>query len=135
MKNGGYEEIDHTADLALRVWGEDFYALLIQSAKGMYELMNLEYDPNSEGRFQFLIKLSECENMLVDFLSELLFVSEDKQKSLADFSFEKSGDRVNITAKSYAIQKLRKNIKAVTFHDLEIKWTEKGQETVITFDV
>lgn len=135
MKNAGYEEIEHTADLALKVWGEDFHALLSQSAIGLYDLMSLEFDPNIKSTAQFILPFSERENILVDFLSELLFLAEDKNAFLQNFTFKVSDECFCVTAKRYEINRIRRNVKAVTFHDLKIIETEQGIETIITFDV
>lgn len=37
----GYKEVEHTADIALQVWAEDFYTLLRKAAEGLYALMGL----------------------------------------------------------------------------------------------
>ena len=68
----GYEEVEHTADIALRVWGEDYQDLLRQAADGLYALMGIVPRLNSHVDQRFVIPEWTPETILVDFLTELL---------------------------------------------------------------
>ena len=135
MKSHGFAEVDHTADLALQVWGENFQDLLIQAAKGLYHLLNVNAQENTSIRDSFLIENDGREAMLVDFLNELLYLCEDKRKIFHSFSFEEKENKLKIEASGKKLNAIERNIKAVTFHDLEIISTQIGLETIITFDV
>jgi len=135
MVSIGYEEIDHTADLALRVWGDDFKWILIHAAQGMYALMGVTHDLASPATISFMIEDVEKETMLVDFLGELLYLCEDKQKAFDEFAFEDQHGRIEVKASGYGISAVNRDIKAVTFHNLKITQTDSGLETTITFDV
>ncbi|MDY6868478.1 MAG: archease, partial [Chloroflexota bacterium] len=78
MSHYGYQEIDHTADLALKVWGEDFNTLLQQAALGVYDLMGIVVDEDVQIHYNFSIEKAEDETQLVDFLNELVYLAEDK---------------------------------------------------------
>ncbi len=131
----GYEEIDHTADLALRVTADDFYALLIYSARGMYDLMGIDKDNDYRIETTFTIPEGTEETTLVDFLSELLYRAEDKAQVFDEFSFKNSSEGLKVEATGNTIKHISRNIKAVTFHDLDILKTNSGLEATITFDV
>ena len=131
----GFEEVDHTADLALRVWGEDFQTLLIQAARGLYDLLNVNTLGGSRVSQTFTIKEDQREAMLVDFLNELLFLCEDKQKSFYSFNFIADRDGLMVEAQGEQVVSLGRTIKAVTFHDLNIVCEDEGLETILTFDV
>lgn len=135
MIASGYEEIDHTADIALRVWGEDFHTLLSHSAKGMYELMGITIKPESQIENTFQIESGVKETVLVDFLSEVLFLAEDRGQVYQSFSFSQEDATLDVHASGHKVESIRRNIKAVTFHDLDIMETDQGLETTITFDV
>jgi SHS2 domain-containing protein len=130
-----YEEIDHIADIALRVWGEDFYSLLRHSAQGMYDLMKIKMTSKSQETIRFQIADETLETMLVDFLSEILYLIEEKKKAFETFSFRKEEGELVVRATGYQVEQIEKNIKAVTFHDLDVVKTKTGLETTITFDV
>lgn len=135
MIASGYEEIDHTADIALRVWGEDFYALLSQSAKGMYDLMGINPEAESHIENTFQIESGVKDTVLVDFLNEVLFLAEDRGQVYQSFSFNQIDAMLEVNVSGQKVESIRRNIKAVTFHDLDIVETDQGLETTITFDV
>ena len=135
MISSGYVEIEHTADIALKVWGKDFYTLLSQSAKGMYDLMGIIKDKKVHKSNCFLIEPSSLEIQLVDFLSELLFLIDDKKEIYDTFSCQSTEEGLEIQMQGWAVASIQRNIKAVTFHDLEIIERDSLLETVITFDV
>ena len=131
----GYEEVEHTADIALRVWGEDFFTLLRQSAKGMYELMGILENPGQPMKVIFTIDHGSAEMQLVDFLNEVLYIVENQAGYYDSFTFINTRDGIDVHASGYKIISYQRNIKAVTFHDLEVIETKTRFETTITFDV
>ena len=135
MIASGYEEIDHTADIAMRVWGDDFHVLLSHSAKGMYDLMGIRLESESHIENTFQIECGEKETVLVDFLSEVLYLAEDRGQGYQSFDFSREDVMLVVHASGHKVESIRRNIKAVTFHDLVIKKTDRGLETTITFDV
>ncbi len=135
MPPNRYEELDHTADLSIRVWAEDFHALLVQSVQGMYHLMKITPQDNTSVEMAFLIAKSASETQLVDFLSEMLFLLEEEGQFFEHFDFRDLDDGIKVIAKGSLVQRVEMLIKAVTFHDLNIREAEDGLTTVIVFDV
>jgi SHS2 domain-containing protein len=135
MAYHGYEEVDHTADIALRVWGENYWALLQQSAAGMYDLMGVVPIPDSSVDDFISVPAGTYETVMVDFLSELLFLAEENSQVLEHFSFSDDGIDLSIMCTGRKIHTYERHIKAVTFHNLNVKTTETGLEVTITFDV
>jgi SHS2 domain-containing protein len=73
---GSWCEIDHTADVALRIWGDDLADLFAAAARGMFDLA---MSPDAEGmRLEREIALDapDAEGLLVDWLNELLYLAE-----------------------------------------------------------
>lgn len=135
MASHGYEEVDHTADVALRVWGENFQTLLSQAAEGLYTLVGVETSLNSPVETNFVLPLSNCEDVVVDFLNELLYLLEEKRHTFSNFSFTENEDRLEIQATGNKVLSQDRYIKAVTFHDLNVEESDRGLEVIITFDV
>jgi len=131
----GYEEVDHTADIALRVWGEDFPALLRQAAYGLYHLMGIATVTGGCMDKVFTIPQDTNETILVDFLAELLYLAEEEGLALDGFLFEKGDNDISVRATGRVISAQERHIKAVTFHDLTVESTTKGVTATITFDV
>ncbi len=135
MSLNGYEELEHIADLALKVWGEDFETLLRQAAFGFYHLMGAEIGSGPDTEEVFTIPQGSRESILVDFLNELLFMVEDAQMIFHDFVFERSERVLTVRAFGCKSVALERTIKAVTFHELEIEQVGNRLEARITFDV
>lgn len=135
MVSSGYVEIEHTADVALKVWGKNFHTLLSQSAKGMYYLMGIEKDKTIQKSHCFMVERSNLEIQLVDFLSELLFLIEDRKEIYDTFSFQSTAEGLEIHMHGCSSVSIDRIIKAVTFHELEIVERDTFLETIIIFDV
>ncbi len=133
--NAGYKEIPHTADWELLVWGTDMPDLMKQAAEGMYALSGTRLaDRDSENR-EFKVPLLDRESALVDFLSELLFFSEQEGIGFDYFEITQDEESYTIKARCAPIEEKIKEIKAVTYHDLSIRETDSGLEVNIVFDV
>ena len=135
MVSSGYEELEHTADVALRVWARNFEDLLRQSAEGMYDLMGVELDRTVEKNGTFHLEDGNREIQLVDFLNEILYLAEQETSIFKNFAFSEHEIGVSVKASGFKAISIHRNIKAVTFHDLDINETDRGLETQITFDV
>jgi SHS2 domain-containing protein len=135
MASHGYQEVDHTADIALRVWGEDFQALLRQAANGLYHLMGVVPFAEIPVAASYVLQQDSLETILVDFLSELLFLAEEKDQLFDTFSFDEQDDELTVRMAGQKILSQERFVKAVTFHDLDVRQTDLGFEATITFDV
>ncbi len=134
MSPHGYKELDHPADLALMVWGEDFIAVLNQAAEGMAALMGVRYDPGKRIEESFAIRRGREEEMLVDFLGEVLFLMEDKHVALSTVAVT-FDEEMKMAGVFHPLISVDRWIKAVTFHNLIITKYPDRIEATITFDV
>lgn len=132
-----FEEIEHTADWALRVRGRDLHHLLLNAARGMNSLLvSDEAVAAPEVEKEFEIEAYDAETLLVNWLSELAYWAE-----VGSFIFPEiqlrlvSPTHLSAVVKGSPVPELEKHIKAVTYHDLEIVETETGLEATIVFDV
>jgi SHS2 domain-containing protein len=136
MTQPAFEEIEHTADWALRVRGDSLTDLFRNAALGMLSLLGIEPVPgNSESRF-FELKAEDTETLLVSWLEELLFPLEVENVAVVDFQVEVLEKvQLKATIELKEIASIKKEIKAVTFNELDIRALESGYETIIVFDV
>lgn len=133
----GWEEIDHTADWALRVWGKDLRSLFENAARGMVSLIegNAATDqPATHHTFE--LEALDWEILLVDWLTELLALIEDEGIVFSHIHIQRVDDlKLVAQASGQSGGEFTKVIKAVTFHNLAIQHTPTGYETVVVFDV
>ncbi|MFP3897378.1 MAG: archease [Anaerolineales bacterium] len=131
-----FEEIDHTADIALYIWGKDLAELFANAAYGMAsQLTDVEkVSPTHEE--EIALEAEDTEILFVEWLSELLYLGERGNRVYVEFDMQKVTEReLRAIARGGTVATYHTNIKAVTFNELEIIQTEKGYETAVVFDV
>ena len=135
--NVDFEEIEHMADWALQVRGRDLQELLTSAAHGMVSLM--VRDPSAlptEVEQQFELDSIDAESLLVDWLSELAYWAEAEMLIFHQFDLQNvTPTSLEATVRGGHVPNLKKHIKAVTYHNLEIVETEAGLEATVVFDV
>ncbi len=139
-ESAGFELRDHTADLALYVWGVSLPDLFLAAGDGLYESIGqVETDGDGEAvrlRFEAIDHVS----LLQDFLSELLFRFETRGERVVDMTIESLDDRAMVVrgcSRKVSISDsiLDREVKAVTYHDLEIVEADGRFEVTIVLDI
>lgn len=135
-ESAGYQEVEHTADWELHVWAPGLRALFEQAALGMYALSGTRLQDEPRQIRSLELSASDLESLLVAFLEELLFLSEQEQIGFDVFdSIKLNNNRVQLRLEGAPILSQSKEIKAVTYHNLQIRETAQGYEVNIVFDV
>jgi SHS2 domain-containing protein len=131
-----FEEIEHTADLAIRAYGRDMRELFANAAQGMFALMA---EPSVEApacNREVSLEASDYEGLLVDWLNELIYLHEVENETYSQFNIETlSPEQLKARVTGGPTKIRTKAIKAATFHDLAIKETANGFVATIVFDV
>jgi SHS2 domain-containing protein len=131
----GFREREHTADWELEVWAPELPSLFEQAARGMYALMGsiLAAAPRQER--DLALEASDRESLLVSFLAELLYLGEVDGLGFDRFVLAVSEQALRAHLSGAPLASQTKEIKAVTYHNLAIRATERGFEANIVFDV
>jgi SHS2 domain-containing protein len=135
FQESGYLEVGHTADWELEVWASDLEGLLEESAHGMYHLAGIVIKEVPRIVRKFNLDEPDPESQIVTFLSELLYYSEMEMIAFDIFKFEKSEGSISAVVEGAPIKSIEKEIKAVTYHNLNVRHSERGLEVRIIFDV
>lgn len=139
VTNAGYREVEHTADWELEVWAPDLAGLLVEAAHGMIALTGVQVDEPGRVQRRILLQTRDAEGLIVDFLGELLWAAEEERVGFTTFELEilqeEGGCRLDGTMTGGGIASQMKEIKAVTYHRLAVRETERGLEVRIVFDV
>jgi SHS2 domain-containing protein len=122
-----FEILEHTADIGIAAYGKTKREVFINAAKGMYNIITEDKREFKEN-FSHHIKLTaeNPENLLVVWLSELLYLGETKLVVFNRFEIEELSD-CQLTGKVFGKRidqsghKIKREIKAVTYHRLEVK--------------
>jgi SHS2 domain-containing protein len=124
----GYRIVDHTADLGIDVRAGALDALFVESARGFVDCIT-EVDRILPRRRRLLrVASNGLESLLVDWLSELLFVFETSGELFSKISADvsRSGTEWEVVARAEgelfdsSRHPLKVPIKAVTYHGLEV---------------
>lgn len=132
--------LDHMADTGLEATADDLPHLIEELANGMFELM-AEVAPSPEGskRVTTAVEAPSIEDLVVDSLSELLYLSETEGLHFCRIEVSLTGDRtVQIQATGIPTGEVELTgppIKAVTYHQLEVSETDDGWSATVYFDV
>ena len=133
----GFEEVEHTADKALRFFGTSLTELFLSAAEGLAHLMAADLsDISSEIEKSIELEAVDAESLLVEWLSELAYRAESEMLVFKKFRFrEVTATHLQAKMSGGKVSGLEKHIKAVTYHNLKIIETATGLEATIVFDV
>jgi SHS2 domain-containing protein len=127
-----FEIIDHTADIGIVAYGKTKKEVFINAAKGMFEIIAGE-NRNLKENFYDKIKLEakSLEDLLIAWLNELLYISEVKLVILNKFKIKELSDgqikaEIGGTKINHLSVRIKREVKAVTYHRLEIKKDEES---------
>ncbi|MGB9743417.1 MAG: archease [Minisyncoccales bacterium] len=133
-----YKILEHKADLKIQVWGKTKEELFQNALTGMVKSAQYGFISDSPLlRKEIKISSFDITSLLVDFLTEILFLCETEKivyykikfKNLTDQKLE--GILIGQKLKQVGVQ-----IKAVTYHDLIINQDKNGLwQAIILFDI
>jgi len=141
MKN--FEIIEHTADIGIIAYGKTKEEVLINSARGMFYIITEEEESfKIESSYPVELIAETLEDLLVSWLSELLYLFETKLVILSKFEIREFSD-YHLKGKVYGekinqdSQRIKREVKAVTYHYLEFKKDEVSElwKARVIFDI
>ncbi len=123
----GFEQIDHTADVGIHSFGEDIEEAFEDAAKGMFSIMTDISDIEKKVERSVKIEADNLESLLVNFLSELIYLHEVHEEFYVGFDVEiKENDMIILTAKikgeriNLEKHEIEGEVKAVSYHELTV---------------
>lgn len=135
-KANGFVEIEHTADISLKIWATTLKDLFKLSVDGMNSIIEIEEDNHDPGYFQdFSIEDMDLESLLVSLLNECNYKIQQDHICVKIVEIQVENDKITGKFFLQKIVNFRKEIKAVTYHNLKIKHSSSGYSVVIVFDV
>jgi SHS2 domain-containing protein len=131
-----YEQLEHTADLALRVYGQDLCEVFANAAYAMFsQLADIEHIQGDLQR-QVRAEGTDYESLLVNWLNELLYLHDTEGEVYSAFDIEQlSPTHLQATVHGGPGREVYTIVKAATYHDLTISQTSDGYTASLVFDV
>ena len=136
-----YEQIDHTGDIAIRIYGASLEKLFENAAFALFDLVtDIDQIQLIEQR-ELIVEGSDPQVLLVNWLSELNFLFQTEYLLVSEFKITELSEhkiRALISGERRDAERHRifYEIKAVTFHGLKLEQSPSGDWVgEIVFDI
>ncbi len=143
-----FEQLAHTADIKIRVYGNTQSELFKHALIGMFQVIGPHAAacksiddrlicPKLPQKHEIMVESPDIESLMVDFLSEALWLSDVHNEAYLDATIERLTDTfIQVTVAGVQVTGFDVvEIKAVTYHDLAIKQIDGVWQTDIVFDI
>jgi len=139
MTNQPYEVIEHTADIGIIARGSDPSALFSNAAAGMLSLL-IDVDMlRQDVAREIGLEAGDRETLLVQWLNELLYIIYTEGLVLSKFDILIDGNRLAASCAGQELglkdKRFKREIKAATYHNLEIAERDGEYYARIIFDI
>lgn len=135
-----YTLISHTADIGIKLSANSLEELFKKTALAMFDIIAEKKKKSDTAEIEIPIgqQAETLDELLVNWLNELLYLSQVKEVIFTDFSFKKFDEyslQAIAVAKDMKNYQLNVEIKAATYHELKIEKKASKWQTQIIFDV
>ena len=135
-----FEVIDHTADIGIIAYGADIKQLFTNAAVGLFNLITDTDDIAEDTRRDIELSSQDTENLLVEWLNELLYAFDAEHIVFKSFWIDTLSDNhLKATCRGAQIDpgqhQIKREIKAATYHMLDINREDSGYKAQIIFDI
>ena len=135
-----YKLLDHTADLRIRVMGCDPADLFVNAGMALFDLIAGPLSSNVEKWIPLTVAADDHADLMVNFLRELLYLwtGEDKLVTMIHVdTISQTGVEARIAFVDFhpGVHIIGHEIKAVTYHQIEVNRTDAGWQATIVLDI
>ena len=135
-----YRRIDHTADLGIEIYGMSPAALFENAALALFDQIIDPVGVKGARKDHLTIHGTDWPDLMVNWLRELLYIWNGKEKlveSIDIISITENELTAKIRLDSFdpARHSIKNEIKAVTYHQIQVNQVASGWESKIIFDV
>lgn len=134
------EVLDHTGDIGIRVTAPTREALFLEAARATTDIMVDASGARRQRGRDFVVEAEDPASLLRAWLSELIVAFSAEGLICVDVDIRSLDDRrlvAQATGDEYDPERhpLRTELKAVTWHQLDVRRTADGWEAQVIFDV
>lgn len=135
-----FEIIDHTADIGIVAYGADIKQVFANAALGLFNLMADLDNLKEDTKRQIELSAEDVEVLLVEWLNELIYISDVEHIIFKRFEInELSNTQLRAICFGEKIKsgqhKLKREIKAATYHMLRLNKENGSYKVQIIFDI
>ena len=135
-----FELIEHTADIGVRAFGATREEVFENAAAGMFSIITDTAGVREQECVEMRLEAGDLETLLVEWLNELLYLSDSRGLLFERFEIRKLGETY-LEASACGEQadserhELKTDIKAATYHMLKVTETPNGWQAEVIFDI
>lgn len=131
-----FEIIDHIADVRLRVRAPSLEALFVDAMRGMFAVMRAHPGDTRVERRVAVHDAADTTSLLIDFLNEVLHRAQVAQEMFTHAQFTRlDATSCEATLSGVAPATFEEDVKAVTYHEAEVRNVTDEWTTMIVFDI
>ncbi len=132
-----YKILENKANLKIQVFGRMKEELFKNALSGMASALRAETENEKAKAKRITIESVDLSALLVDFLSEALYLIQVHKEIYNEVRFiEFSDNELTAELNGQKVERFGEDIKAVTHHGLDIRENKKGiWEATILFDI
>ncbi len=135
-----FEELEHTADVRMKITAPTFPDLLSESGFALSATLYGAYPYETpDASFPLAAEGKDLPELLVNYLSELLFLMETEYLVPQTITAEVSGTAVSGTVAGVAFSREKHSggigVKGISYSGLSLRQTSAGYELIIIFDI
>ncbi len=138
-----YEYFGHTADVGFRAYGKNLTQLFINSGKALFGVMTNLSKVGTETETKIEIEGDNVEDLLYNWLNELIYLFETLNCFFKDFQIEIKrrkgkyflkgvirGEKVNLKK-----HEIGNEVKAITYHNFKVEKTGQKYVANVLLDI
>ncbi|MBU1998181.1 MAG: archease [Candidatus Omnitrophica bacterium] len=135
-----YEILEHTADIRIRVRAKELKTLFSKTARAMFDIIAEKKTAPGARKEELKIvqKAQNLEELFINWLNELLSLSSAHGLVFSDFkikNLKENSLEALVRGEKNKSYKINKEIKAATYHQLQIIKNGNTWKTEVIFDV
>ncbi|MDX2451844.1 archease [Desulfosarcina sp.] len=135
-----YTLLDHTADLRIRVSGTDPAELFKNAGLAVFDLITKPDRLKSQEEIEINVIGDDPADLMVNYLRELLYLWTGKENLVKKIEIILISDttvsaRVSMERYQPERHEILHEIKAVTYHQIDVSQTTDGWQATVVFDV
>lgn len=134
---GGFEIFEHTADVGIRAWGSTLEQCFEQATRGLLDITDA-WRPGEGERAEIAVDGRDLVSVLVDWLSEVLYLQDTRDIVVTDISVvhvEERGAKGWLALRPRTDELEGTAVKAITYHGLSVDKTDEVWTTQVIVDV
>ena len=138
--SNSFRLLEHTADMGIAAEGETLGELFIQATLGLRRIVSASDDIRQETELRVELQAQDLEELLVNWLGELVFLLESRQFLPASCTFDRiSKQQLSARIRGETVDPARhpldREVKAVTYHQIRVEQTDDGWRAQVYVDL